>query len=271
MLILGDRLPDDGPTRVAGVELPAGRRWCAPPAPGAPSASDPVFWATDGAVDQAGEVWLELSKRRPDTDLVPLLLTGHPDDPQRPWGTGELYPEDVRVIDQLEAAAVLYQRWNLDVPGEEADDEDVHDLLEPFNRLFPGLALKERKKLPEAELADTLKMILPARIGLVVAARPADALAVMGWIGAANYYDDPTPVAAVLRSWEDRFGATLIGVGFDSIRLLVERPPRTEASALAVAVEHFALCPDIVRQDAGSLRAHAERLIDAPVWTFWWD
>lgn len=39
-------------------------------------------------------------------------------------------------------------------------------------------------------------------------------------------------IAAVLRSWEDRFGAQLIQMGPDTtIKLLVERPPRTLENA----------------------------------------
>ena len=44
----------------------------------------------------------------------------------------------------------------------------------------------------------------------------------------------------MLRSWEDRFGARLLQVGFDEIRLLAERPPRTLQAALHVAAEHCA-------------------------------
>ena len=65
----------------------------------------------------------------------------------------------------------------------------------------------------------------PARIGLAVADRPADVLTRIGWTGAANGCLTPLPITAVLRSWEDRFGARLLQIGFDRIRLLVERPP----------------------------------------------
>jgi hypothetical protein len=54
--------------------------------------------------------------------------------------------------------------------------------------------------------------------------------------------------AAVLRSWEDRFGARLLQVGFDEIWLLAERPPRTLQTAEHVAAEHYAL-NRVCRQD----------------------
>jgi len=43
----------------------------------------------------------------------------------------------------------------------------------------------------------------------------------------------------MLRSWEDRFGARLIDVGFADLRLLVERPPRTLEAAQRLAAEQW--------------------------------
>jgi hypothetical protein len=73
-----------------------------------------------------------------------------------------------------------------------------------------------------------------ARIGLVPADRPADVLPLIGWKGAVNGFATPLPIAAVLRLWEDRFGARLLEVGFDVIRLLADRPARTSSTPSAV-------------------------------------
>ena len=112
----------------------------------------------------------------------------------------------------------------------------------------------------------------PARIGLAVADRPADVLARIGWTGAVNY---PTalPIAAVLRSWEDRFGARLMQIGFDRIRLLVERPPRTADAALRLAAEQYVFCDECHHEIAatGTIPGLAICLLSAPAWTFWWD
>jgi hypothetical protein len=42
-------------------------------------------------------------------------------------------------------------------------------------------------------------------------------LPLIGWDGAANHWEDALVIAAVLRSWEDRFGARLLRVGFAEI------------------------------------------------------
>jgi hypothetical protein len=93
----------------------------------------------------------------------------------------------------------------------------------------------------------------------------------MGWNGAANVQPSAAPLTAVLRSWEDRFGATVLHVGFDTLDLLVRRPVTTEQAALAVAAEHFAFCADNVYQGAGSIREYAAELPGAGRWSFWWD
>jgi hypothetical protein len=72
-----------------------------------------------------------------------------------------------------------------------------------------------------------LGRLAPARVGLVPASRAADVLPRLGW----NEALDTVPVAAVLRSWEDRFGACLLRVGFAQVSVLAYRPPRTLESA----------------------------------------
>ena len=70
-------------------------------------------------------------------------------------------------------------------------------------------------------------MVLPpggrARIGVVSCRRPADAVALVGWTDAINVRP-AAEVSAVLRSWEDRFGTILVGLGFATITLMITRP-----------------------------------------------
>ena len=75
----------------------------------------------------------------------------------------------------------------------------------------------------------------------------------------------------MLRSWELRFDAYVVGLGTDTLVLAVGRPARDLASATAIAAEHFAFCPDNVWQGAGSLDAYAEQILGMPSWSFWWD
>jgi hypothetical protein len=101
--------------------------------------------------------------------------------------------------------------------------------------------------------------------------RPADTLAVIGWKGTVNYYSDMGALSAVLRSWEDRFDAFLVGIGFDTVTLAVGRPPSTIRAAQEIAAEHFAACSDIVYQGSGSIEEYGAEIVDDGVWRFWWD
>jgi hypothetical protein len=78
------------------------------------------------------------------------------------------------------------------------------------------------------------------------------------------------PLTAVLRSWEERFGACRIDIGFAEIRLLVERPPRTLAAAQRIAAEHYVLA-DRTGEGLQALSRIAASLFNAPIWAFWWD
>jgi hypothetical protein len=84
-------------------------------------------------------------------------------------------------------------------------------------------------------------------------------------------------LSAVLRSWEDRFGARLLQIGpAAKIRLLVSRPPRTEDAALAVAGELWAFgdmtwVTHSSQEQVESVAEIACLIIDQPIWGFWWD
>ena len=102
------------------------------------------------------------------------------------------------------------------------------------------------------------------------ASRPADVLPRLGWVGACNSRTS-VEIAAVLRSWENRFGARLLEVGFADIRLLVSRPPRTLEAAQQIAAEHFAFCDAAGRTGLSGVGEIAPSLVNNPFWDFWWD
>jgi uncharacterized protein DUF4253 len=249
-------LPEDGELRLGPVQLPYGRR--VRPEYG----QAPVAWVTDSAVRDSGLVWLALSDLAPETGLQPVLLL----DP-----CGLFWrPADMAKLAQADAAALLEGMW--------------YEGFSPFPRpqspltpAFPGLASPAASELAATEISEALARFGSARVGLVAASRPADILAVTGWL-ATDAFQDPLPVAAVLRSWEDRFGASLVQAGPSAeLRLLVRRPPRTDEHARAVAAEIWAFADAWIDQtpegriDVTTLAEIAPRVRDAPIWGLWWD
>jgi hypothetical protein len=100
-------------------------------------------------------------------------------------------------------------------------------------------------------------------------------LAAVGWTATDDYRDGHPNglwIGAVLRSWENRFGARLLAIGPGAtVRLLVQRPPRTLEAAEKIAVEHSAFCSECADRGFTTVREIAPVLVDAPIWTFWWD
>ena len=59
-------------------------------------------------------------------------------------------------------------------------------------------------------------------------------------------------------------------MGFADLRLLVERPPRRLDTAQRLAAEQVVLADDCV-DGTRDIPGIAARLLNGPIWTFWWD
>lgn len=270
------RLPDDGPVRLGPVTLPAGKLITGN------NRSDHVAWATVDPVPGSGRVWAALSGLHSRTGLVPIQLDGLGGDPRRPWDDGEFTePADPREADGLDAGAVLRFGWRAWLPPPSWENPEYVQMRAPFTREWPGLAPPQRMPLTPAGRQQALDVALPrirqahgatpqARIGLVAAGRPADVLLAIGWAGLVNCGESLPELTAVLRSGEDRFGARLIDIGYADLRLFVERPPRTLQAAQSLAAEHVVLAEDCTG-GARDIPGIAARLVNGPIWTFWWD
>jgi len=270
------RLPNAGPLQAGSVSLPAGVHVLSGGGRG-----QPVAWATTEPVPDAGRVWEALSEMHAQSGLVPVLLSGIEGDPRRPWDTQEFRdPDDLAELEQLDATEVLRDDWrsrtteydDYDEEDEEYQDDDyarsIAEEVAPFSRRqFPGLAQAEDHQLSDEEFDRVLSGLGPARVGLVPADRPADALPMLGWNEALV---TAVGFAAVLRSWEDRFGARLLRVGFAEFSVLARRPPRTFESAQRLAAEHWAFC-DAFGGTVHDIPGITASLTSSPIWTFWWD
>ena len=265
-----DSLPADGELRLGAVVLPRGRRVVPMDGPG-----EPVAWVTAEPVPDAGLAWSALSDAHQQTGLVPILLTRDEQDEDYFFYD----PVDVSQVDHMDAASLLAGRWHsktyeVSEPGESEDEEFVEYIesaIAPFSRQFPGLAPGEDARLSMAQIHEALRSLPAAPIGLVTAARPADVLPTVGWC-TTDQFQTALPIAAVLRSWEARFGAKLLRVGPGAqIQLLVERPPHTTEAAQAIAAEHFVFCDECAGQGLRDIPKITASIVDAAIWTFWWD
>ena len=68
-----------------------------------------------------------------------------------------------------------------------------------------------------------------------------------------------------------RFGAQVISIGFDTLTVVLTRPPAQPAALEQLANEVWLVCSDVVDQGAGSPQALARQLAGNPVIDCWWD
>jgi predicted DNA-binding WGR domain protein len=244
----------------AGIPLPEGRVFSAEQLGGS-RGPDPLLWVSSDPVKDVGAVWARLAAAFGDTGLWPLVVDA---------GQGlDAFPEILMDIPRgrhAEALAILRRSWNENV-GEYEEDET--GFLKPLTSAFPGLATRTPGDRPSS--IDALVRDLTGHLGIVALNRPADTLDALGWGGAVNFDHNPFDQSVVLRSWEDRFDAYVVGIGFDALVLAVGRPPRDITAATAIAAEHLAFCPDNIFQGVGTIRDYSRLLLNASRWEFWWD
>ncbi|MFJ1563064.1 DUF4253 domain-containing protein [Streptomyces erythrochromogenes] len=273
-------LADDPQGPFLGLDLPPGgvvrssgrRRWGKSP--------EPLVWVSDDAVG-VGALAAHRSPHLAAAGLQAVLLQDRRG-LERWWQEREFAPERMSDPDDHHVEPVLREFWSRAVPDPE-EGEEGEEIIAPFGRDWPGLAVAGPADGPDVpdpeaaacELADELieRGWLPApRLALVPSRRGADVPTALGWCGPTNYENDTALISTVLRSWEDRFGARLVALGFDELHLSVAVPPPTTARALPVAAEHFAVSPDNIRQGSGSVRAYTEEAVTGSGhWSFWWD
>jgi hypothetical protein len=245
---------------IAGIPLPDGELY-APEPDGGSRGDGPVIWASTAPVPKVGQLWSRLAAAFADTGVWPLVV-----DAQYGFTGYQDYLMDFPRGRHKEAVAVLRKGWSDLV---EFDDDYPDDSIAPFGKPFPGLA--QPTPGPRATSIDHIVAGLSGHLALVAVHRPADAVDAVGWMGAVNYDGDPLDMSTVLRSWELRFDAYLVGLGTDTMTVAVGRPPKDLRAATAIAAEHYAFCSDNIDQGVGSIAEYAESLVNESVWPFWWD
>jgi len=233
--------------QVGSVALPAGRAWV-PEETFGPPLTRPVAWVTDEGLGDAFSLARELVTAFPKTGLWPCLWL----DPDRPASYCSPVPR-VTAIDAARTEAILREHWERQPPKA--------SWVAPLGSGWPGLAEATTARpepfdaflqleLWQSALAETMPNELTPRLMLVPCTHPADAVAAMHLIcGTEMGVENPGDVSSVLRSWERRFAAVLVGAGPGYITLAVGAPPRSHERALSIAAEQFAFAP---REDAGA-------------------
>ena len=244
------KLPPSGAPIVGGVQLPAGSR-C------------PRFWSTDAGVEDAFGLADRLASVFPTTGLWPVIWAPTEEEPDA-YVAGFGNPARADAID---AARALRRSWRTTgwvqegpFPGIASAADAERLAVQPFGDLL------EDSFADSAPPGGRMMMLIPVN-------RPADVISVLG-IGMTEYHSDDE-LTAILRSWEERFGAVVSALGPGTLDLVVGAPPRDEDDARRLAAEHAAFAPD----ETEGLRTATRQLRDtrrepgvpsAHYWAFGW-
>ena len=187
-------------------------------------------WLTAKPAAEPIPTWRRLAQNFDTSGLWPVVVTTAW---ERPFRAGEVCgPRPVP-----DALAVFQANWE----GVRLVEPDGTQLPHPP---WPGLA-------PPSGSPDGERVLIPdpsdhraaADLLLVPATRPADVVAQLGWYGACNWSLTGAEISAVLRTWEDRFGAYLVSMGFAEFDVVVTRPPTTDDQCLASGPRALRLLP----------------------------
>jgi hypothetical protein len=154
----------------------------------------------------------------------------------------------------------------LDVEAFFAQQTAELEIWDPATLTVDPAALAAADQEPQFSFSsrDTVIGLIPARHGWEVPG-------LLSWQGAVNYDLDGAHHVAVLRHWQERYGAELVTLTRDHIELLVARPPRDPATMVQVAVELLGYCPDLDVGEADVVAALANELVPHRRWSLWWD
>ncbi|MBO9880704.1 DUF4253 domain-containing protein [Xanthomonas sp. D-109] len=204
-----------------------------------------------------------LALRLTEDESVPVAL-GDDDDLDRTMEA--LEHNNASTLEIVEAAeSIDIQEWFKERVTEDPDYYAVDG-----EELAPGPQPAQAKPLSLA--FDVLSGAPKAKvhIALIPTTKPWEVPAHLK-MGSWNECPEPEVHIAVFRSWFERYGAVVTGVGPDTVEFSVARPPESLEEARVLAREQFIYCADIVHQGVQSVENLARVLLKSGNWYFWWD
>ena len=218
----------------------------------------------DGALMKAYSSALERGKREGFTPVIIIC-----DDTLTEWLT-EIVCED-KPLRQLRAELLsqpseggkeLFDELRQSrLEDNECDDISEEELIGEFGGGEPMLSFSGYTSYRDGSVEEVILAEIPT-------AKPYE---VFAWVpfGGWNECPEPADMIKAARYWYEKHGAIPAVIGHDTLELTAK--PLDRDTAMAVAMEQYALCPDIVDQGVGTVGALAHSLSQSAVWFFWWD
>jgi len=249
----------------------------------------PLFWISEAAPTPEDVAWARAGYEV--SGMWPLLVDGDgtrtvvkrtahgPQELTLPW----LGMEPATDVAELDPERLLADGWLPLIAENEANDYfEPHERvsgLAPAGTDWPGLAPAATWEGHADQYANGMTEFLlvngwleEPRMVLVPAVSSSDALIAIRWpLAGLAVPGDAAGLAAVLGSWERRFGARAIALRRDTLFVSVAAAPTTRLQTAHIACEHFVFAPDNVLQNSDSFPEYVDALVNVNLWGFWWD
>ncbi|MFE9137669.1 DUF4253 domain-containing protein [Streptomyces sp. NPDC007355] len=240
------------------------------------------------ARDRMRDIWDEWRGQHGETGWWPHVSLMSPDDVARASfhegvdaaALENLMAEVVCQDHDARTASVVVSsfRWSMEcVGGDEEDRQGWRDDYDP-DRLAPQLG---------PELAEPLAGVsrwgsgdrdtwgwgprwlnfVPARGGYEVPVVLPHVIGTGNWFRYGDRILTPADDAALLRRWQEQWGAELFLAQGAYLELVVRRPPLHPRAAAQAATELLGYCADTVQDP----RTAGDGMVRSTVWSLWWD
>ncbi|MBD2342319.1 DUF4253 domain-containing protein [Calothrix sp. FACHB-156] len=235
--------------------------------------------------------WQQLRQLVDETEHYPLLL-GNRDEVESHRETLKFYSQDsssnqlltvLEIITQADAFNI--DEWLNNKAQQQREERaawsaDYSSTIEMQNTLDP---------LTQAEIGEWDNLIseqperytIPYNIltrlphpNIVLAIIPTTfSWQVPGFLKFGNWNDCPLPTIHVglMKYWQQKYGAEVVGITHDVVEMCVNHPPQNCEDAFRLAQEQYMYCSDIVDQGVETLNNLAAMLLNRQIWYFWWD
>jgi hypothetical protein len=208
------------------------------------------------------DAWDKLNKSADDNAMSPIILGDAGECGQILQNleihTGTTPDEIIEKSLELDVAVWLDRRREESDTIDDVDDDEWPEETEPHSKLTSTI---------DHQTGETFPTVVMALVPTPASWEAAAYLRFGGW----NDCPNPEEHVAAWRRWNQIYGAEIVCMTNDVIEARVKTPPGDRETAMALAIEHYAYCADIVDQGVGSVLALAAILLDGETWFFWWD
>jgi hypothetical protein len=185
------------------------------------------------------------------------------------------FPEDMRARRAVDLQRMIErtQETNPDLARQLAAievDEEMQDIPHGAWESGGSAGLSVAQEFVFDERNSFMRPHAEVVIALLPVDNGADAIGMLGF-GGWNECPFPAEHVAAWRRWHAQYGVEVVGVSNDVINARARTRPATREEAMALALEQFEYCTDIVHQGVGTIEALAATLMAEDWWYFWWD